>query len=149
MAGLSSRTGTCVMLHITPPSDAEQISAWSALDLHRSYLADEMRTRVYRAGLRAALAQGGRVLDLGSGTGILSMMAARCGADAVLGVDWSDLVAPARAAVRDNGLSKHVDFLNADLRTLRPEDHPLLGRRADVIVHDLIGGLMWDEDMIA
>lgn len=133
----------------TPPSDRQQAQFWADLALHRSYLADTARNDAYRAALAAVIRPGDTVLDLGSGTGILSLMAARAGAARVLGVDWSALVEPARRAAARNGFFGRVDFLSADIRRVHLGDHPFLDRPPDVIVHELIGGLFWDEDMVA
>ena len=44
------------------------------------------------------------VLDVGCGTGILSMFAAKAGAKHVIGVDMSSIVEHARTIVEKNGL---------------------------------------------
>ena len=67
-----------------------------------------MRTDAYQAALERnpALLRGARVLDLGCGTAILSMFAARAGAASVVGVDGSELIAGfARQIVAGNGLA--------------------------------------------
>ena len=50
------------------------------------------------------------VLDVGCGTGILSMFAAKAGARRVLGVDASDVIEHARRVVAANGLSDVVSL---------------------------------------
>ena len=67
-----------------------------------------MRTQAYRNALELnpRLLRGARVLDVGCGTGILSMFAARAGAAAVVGIDGSPQIARfARANVAANGLA--------------------------------------------
>lgn len=44
------------------------------------------------------------VLDVGSGTGILSMFCAKAGAKKVISVDNSDIINKARENIYDNGL---------------------------------------------
>eukprot|EP00891_Asterochloris_glomerata_P000043 jgi/Astpho2/43/gw1.00001.41.1_t len=58
-------------------------------------LADKVRTEAYRDALERnpGLLNGARVLDVGCGTGILSMFAARAGARHVIGVDGSPEIA--------------------------------------------------------
>lgn len=55
---------------------------------------DCVRTESYRDALlqNKSLLQGKTVLDLGCGTGILSMFAASAGADTVIGIDHSDIL---------------------------------------------------------
>lgn len=128
------------------PSDERQMQSWANLEFHRAFLADDIRNLAYKRALELAVQPGATVLDVGSGTGILSFLAARAGAERVLGVDWSSLVGPASAMARLNRLDDRVQFLRKDARTLHIGDHQFLQRPPDIIVHDLIGGLVWDED---
>ena len=60
--------------------------------------------------------QGGRVLDVGTGSGILAIAAARLGAQSVLGVDIDPMaVEVARENVEKNGLSDVIDIRQGDL----------------------------------
>lgn len=55
----------------------------------------QARTQAYRDALESnpSLLKGARVLDVGCGTGILSMFAARGGASSVVGLDASERIA--------------------------------------------------------
>lgn len=63
---------------------------------------DRVRTEYYRDCIydNAALFKDKVVLDVGCGTGILSMFAARAGARHVIGVDMSDIIYQAMDIVR-------------------------------------------------
>ena len=56
-------------------------------------LNDVDRNRSYEAGIEAAIREGGgrTVLDLGAGTGLLSLMAARAGAERVYACEASEV----------------------------------------------------------
>lgn len=59
---------------------------------------------------------GGKVLDVGTGSGILAIAAARLGADSVLGVDIDPMaVRVAQENVEKNGLSREIDIRQGDL----------------------------------
>lgn len=59
---------------------------------------------------------GGKVLDVGTGSGILAIAAARLGADSVLGVDIDPMaVRVAKENVEKNGLSREIDIRQGDL----------------------------------
>ena len=46
------------------------------------------------------------VLDVGCGTGILSMFAAKAGARKVIGIDMSSIIDYAKKIVKDNGFEE-------------------------------------------
>ena len=61
------------------------------------------------------------VLDVGCGTGILCMFAARGGARHVYGVDMSGIVDDARAIVAENGLADRITIIKgAETRNPNP-----------------------------
>ena len=73
-------------------------------------LKDTVRTDAYRDFIyeNKHLVQGKIVLDVGCGTGILSMFCARAGAAKVIAVDNSDIINKARENVFENGMGEVV-----------------------------------------
>lgn len=69
-------------------------------------LKDSIRTDAYRDFIydNKHLFKGKIVLDVGCGTGILSMFCAKAGARMVIAVDNSDIIDRATSNVFDNGL---------------------------------------------
>ena len=61
-------------------SDHDYFASYADPGVHRLMIQDHARTDAYRRAIEA-VAAGKRVLDVGTGTGILSMFAARAGAD--------------------------------------------------------------------
>jgi protein arginine N-methyltransferase 1 len=110
---------------------------------HQALLSDRVRTSAYRQAIEAAVRPRDVVLDLGCGTGIFSMVAARRGCRKVYAVDRSALIDEARAAAARNGLDGRIEFIRA------PFDALELPERVDLVVHELIGSGFWDEDVLA
>ena len=76
------------------------------------------------------------VLDLGTGSGVLSMAAALRGARRVVGIDVdSDAIASAEASAGLNTLPDTIEFRVADFRSAPPE-------AADVLLANLTGGML-------
>jgi protein-L-isoaspartate O-methyltransferase len=73
---------------------------------------DETRHAAIGRALEKALSSGGRVLDIGTGTGLFAMMAARAGADEVISCERDTAVAEgARAVIAANGLSDRIKVI--------------------------------------
>ena len=74
---------------------------------------DKVRTATYASFIfsNPALFQDAVVLDVGCGTGILSLFAARAGARRVIAVDASDIAEKAEKIVRDNDLEDVITYV--------------------------------------
>lgn len=108
---------------------------------HRVLLSDSARTEAYAAALAEAVTPGMSVLDLGTGSGILAMLAARAGAGRVIGVDVDPIVRLARQVVEANGLGHVVTLLETDSRDLD------LGPEIDLIVTECMGNFFVTDEM--
>jgi type III protein arginine methyltransferase len=78
---------------------------------HRGMLRDKARNLAYRQAIEATVA-GKRVLDIGTGSGLLAMMAAKAGAAHVYACESQPLLAAtAREIVAANGFSDRITVL--------------------------------------
>jgi type I protein arginine methyltransferase len=98
-------------------------------------IADETRINAYARALQAVVRPDSVVVDIGAGTGILSLLACRYGARKVFAVEPSDVIAVAREIACANGLDDRIEFIQAMSADVT------LPERADIIVSDLHGVL--------
>src|SRR5688500_17948717 len=98
-------------------------------------LADRVRMDAYEAALARVVRPGSVVLDIGTGTGMMALIACRLGARRVYAVDPGDSVHLARAVARSAGFADRIELIqDVSTRVELPE-------RADVVVSDLRGVL--------
>lgn len=86
--------------------------SYAHFGIHEEMLKDEVRTISYRNAIcnNPHLFKGKTVLDVGCGTGILCMFAAKAGAKKVIGVDMSNIIVQAKQIVEANGFSDSTFF---------------------------------------
>lgn len=90
-------------------------------------------TRTCLRALLARLAPGERVLDAGSGSGILAVAAVLAGARSALGFDVDPLTAPiASALARSNGVADRCEFRAGGFEVLGQEDTGFGGVLANI-----------------
>ena len=104
--------------------------------VHEEMLKDETRTITYRNTIfhNKHLFRGKVVLDVGCGTGILAMFAAKAGASKVFGIDCSTICNYAHKIVQDNRLDHVVTIIKA-----RVEEVELPVSKVDVIISEWMG----------
>jgi ribosomal protein L11 methyltransferase len=79
-------------------------------------------TRLCAAGLERHVEAGSRWLDLGTGTGLLAILAARCGASRVLAIDSDrEAVSVASGVVAENGVANVVEVREGSVDARRGE----------------------------
>jgi SAM-dependent methyltransferase len=106
-------------------------------DEHLAYWKDEVKVDRYRRALAATVEPGATVLDLGTGTGLLALLACEAGAGRVYSVESGPIAAVAETVFERNEVSDRVTLLrglSTDVRLPEP---------VDVIVGDQIGGLAY------
>ncbi len=67
-------------------ADANYFESYGNIEIHKEMLSDEARVDNYRAALNA-LSFGKAVVDVGAGTGLLSLMAMDAGAKCVYAIE--------------------------------------------------------------
>jgi SAM-dependent methyltransferase len=109
---------------------------------HANMLLDHTRVQAFADAIREVVKPGDVVADIGSGTGLLAILAAKAGARRVYAVERGPLAELIDVAAADNGVSHIVTVLRGDARDLRFPEQP------DVIVSETIGSFGVDEGML-
>lgn len=106
-------------------------------------VADVPRMRAYESALREVVRPGDVVVDLGAGTGILSLLACKLGARKVYAIDPNPAIALARACADANGYGDRVVCFAATAAEV------VLPERADVLMGDVRGAPLRDDHVPA
>jgi len=115
-----------------PMAGADE-ATYDAAPIHVAMLNDRKRTEAFLAGIQEVVRPGDVVVDIGTGTGILAMAAARAGARHVYAIEASGIGRCARALFEVNGLADRITLLREhSTRVSLPE-------RADVLVSEMVG----------
>lgn len=126
------------------PGDGSYFSSYSSFEIHREMLGDAPRMDAFRKLFaETELFRGKAVLDVGCGTGILSMMAASAGASRVVGVDDSDIVYSAMEIVHENGFDSTIRLVKTKVECVQ------LDEKFDFIVSEWMGYFLLFEGMLS
>ncbi|CAO3592151.1 unnamed protein product [Absidia cylindrospora] len=119
--------------------------SYAHFGIHEEMLKDEVRTISYREFIyrNKHLFEGKVVLDVGCGTGILSMFAAKSGAKHVYGIDMSNIIHQARIIVKDNGFADKITLIQGKMEEVQlPVD------KVDIIISEWMGYFLLYESML-
>lgn len=116
--------------------------AFSSIDLVTQCLTDKKRTEKFQEAINRVVKPGDIVLDSGTGSGVLALMAARAGAKKVYAIEYDPYIARlALKNVADNNLSDVVEIIVGDVRNANfPQ-----GTVFDVVIMEMLTTGMIDE----
>jgi type I protein arginine methyltransferase len=115
---------------------------YTEFEVHRSMIGDRVRTEAFKRAIDSVVRRGEVVLDVGAGSGILSLFAARAGAARVYAVEQTSIAVLAQELAAANGVGGIVRVLHGDVMDVE------LPERVDVIVSEWLGGFGIDEGML-
>lgn len=115
--------------------------------IHEEMLKDEVRTRTYMNSImqNAHIFKDKIVLDVGCGTGILSLFAAKAGAKHVYGIDMSAIAESASQIVKDNGMANKITIIQGKVEDV---DLPGCKGGVDIIISEWMGYFLLYESML-
>lgn len=127
----------------------DEVRRWlsSGVDrFHIPMLNDTPRNQAYARAIERAVTPGMKVLEIGTGAGLLSLIAARAGA-LVTTCEGNPIVAAAALEiVARNGLSDRIKVIpkvSSDVTIPGDLDEP-----ADLIIHEIFGSMLIDEGVV-
>lgn len=126
---------------LTNTSIRQSVPSW-----HAVLLSDERRNQVYEAAIRASIERGMTVLEIGTGSGILAMMAARAGAEHVYTIEIQPtLAAAAKANIVRNGFAEKITVINASSLDVKVgTDLPV---RCDALIQEIISNDLFSQQL--
>lgn len=120
------------------------LESYADVSVHRLMLDDKPRTLAYRNAIfgNKPLIEGKVVMDVGCGTGILSIFCAQAGAKKVHAVESSSFAKLAREVVAENGFASVIEVHECAVENL------VLDEKVDVIVSEWMGFYLLHEGML-
>merc|ERR1712137_922069 len=119
--------------------------SYAHFGIHEEMLKDEVRTQTYRKSIldNTHLFKDKVVLDVGCGTSILSMFAAKAGAKKVIGVDCAGIIDQAKEIVKANGFEDKITLIRGKV-----EEITLPVDKVDIIISEWMGYFLLYEAML-
>ncbi|XP_050305337.1 protein arginine N-methyltransferase 6 [Anthonomus grandis grandis] len=133
-------------MEVDDPNDL-YFKSYEDLEIHKLMLKDEPRNTAYREAIfnNKADIEGKVVLDVGAGTGILSIFCAQAGAKKVYAVEASSTYRLALDIVRENMVENIVQVIHSRIEDVTTSQIP---EKVDVIVSEWMGFYLLHEGML-
>ncbi len=103
-------------------------------------LADKGRMNAYHKAITSHVNKDDIVIDLGTGTGILSFFASQKSPKKIYAIEHGAIIESAKKIAVHNNITS-IDFVNVNSKNFTAVD------KADILIHEQIGALLFDENM--
>jgi protein arginine N-methyltransferase 1 len=120
-------------------------NSYSTFYIHEEMIKDKIRTGSYKKAIEnnKIIFKDKIVLDIGSGTGILSIFAAKAGAKHVYGIEYADIADYSKEIIKQNNLSDKITIIQSKVEeAILPVD------KVDIIISEWMGYFLLYESML-
>ena len=129
---LTSQPGNAQFLLNLSTAQLKAVPVW-----HTPMMNEHGRNEAYQKAMNAAIREGDVVLDIGTGAGLLSMIAADCGAKKIITCEMSKTISKiAEKIIQKNGFDHKIRVINKNSKDL------ILGQdineKADILVSEIL-----------
>jgi predicted RNA methylase len=100
-------------------------------------MSDDVRMQAFHTAIKRLIKPGDVVIDLGAGTGILSIWALQAGAKKVYAIEQTGAIELAREIAHVNGYADRIEFIQDNSMNVS------LPQRADAIISETLVVLRW------
>lgn len=120
-------------------------NSYSTYYIHEEMLKDKVRTGAYQSAIldNSHLFKDKIVLDIGSGTGILSFFAAEAGACHVYGIEYADIADYSIEIIKKNEMEDKITIIKSKV-----EEAELPVDKVDIIISEWMGYFLLYESML-
>ena len=120
-------------------------NSYSTFYIHEEMIKDKIRTGSYKKAIEnnKTIFKDKIVLDIGSGTGILSIFAAKAGAKHVYGIEYADIADYSKEIIKQNNLSDKITIIQSKV-----EEANLPVDKVDIIISEWMGYFLLYESML-
>ncbi|XP_010779558.1 protein arginine N-methyltransferase 6 [Notothenia coriiceps] len=124
--------------------DRLYFDSYTDVTIHEEMIADHVRTNTYRMAIlnNSESIRGKVVLDVGAGTGVLSMFCVQAGARKVYAVEACSIAEQAVNIVKQNNMEDKIEVIRGTVETVD------LPEKVEVIVSEWMGYALLHESML-
>ena len=120
-------------------------NSYSSFNIHEEMLKDKIRTGTFKDAImeNSDIFKDKIVLDIGCGTGILSIFAAKAGAKQVYAIEYADIADYAKEIIKRNNLNDKITVIKNKV-----EETELPVEKVDIIISEWMGYFLLYESML-
>lgn len=114
---------------------------FASLAIHHNMLMDTTRVLAYKTAISTQV-NGKSVIDLGCGTGILSLFAAKSGAKKIIAIEETNIALVAEKMFKSNRINHLVTLYKSNSKNVN------IAQKADILIHEILGTDPLDENIL-